>query len=95
MSASPVIVAHFLAVHHRKFGTFGLDNLVVTSAGSSFFFLHLPLLQTTKADVLSEEHIECSVYVLKHVISNEKNCVKPLQDHANFWIRVPSILACG
>ncbi len=96
ISSTSIIPSHGQIAHDSVLGTIGFGYLIVTAAFHPLIFLHFPLLKASHRNVLAEEHVECSIYVLDQIIANEDNRIKSFKDHANFYCWVPAIKAsCG
>ncbi len=95
MATSAIVVYDFLAVKDCVFGAFLLYELAVTSTNRPLALLHLPLFKTTHTDVLSKEHVESGINMLKHTVANEDDSVEPVKDHANLGSGVPAIMTVG
>ena len=70
-----------------------LHDLIITTTRVAFVVLQIPLLQTTPGDILPEEHVECGIDALEHVISDEDNGIESVENHASFCSRIPAVMA--
>lgn len=93
MATSSIVIYDFLTVKYRIFGALLLYQLVVTSTHRSLALLHLPLFKTAHADVLSKEHVESGIDVLKHTVANKDDSIEAVKNHANLSTGVPTIMA--
>ena len=92
MTTSEIVIFHFLTVEYCILGAFRLYELVITSTSRPLAFFHFPLLKASHANVLSKQHVESSINVLKHAVTNEDNGVEAVQDHAYLRSGVPTIM---
>ena len=74
-------------------GALGLAELVVALASVTLALVELPLLETARGHVLSEQHVEGGVDWLEGVIADEDDGVEAFEDHADFRGRVPAVVA--
>lgn len=93
ISSTFSIPSHGQIAHDSVLGTIGFGYLIVTAAFHLLLILHFPLLKASHCNVLAEEHVECSIYVLEQIIANEDKRIKSFKDHANFHSWVPAIMA--
>ena len=89
-------LSYRLTVHDHVARAFGFGELVVALARVPVVFVELPLLETARGQVLSEQHVEGGVDWLQGVIADEDDGVEAFEDHADFRGRVPAVVAaCG
>ena len=84
-----------LTVHDHVARAFRPAELVVALARVPLAFVELPLLETARGHVLSEQHVEGGVDWLEGVVADEDDGVEAFEDHADFRRRVPAVVAAG
>ena len=85
-----------LTVHDHVAQALRLGELVIALARVPLAFVELPLLETARGQVLSEQHVEGGVDGLERVVADEHDGVEAFEDHADFRGRVPAVVAaCG
>ena len=96
MTDSIFLLPYRLTVHDHVARALGLGELVVAFARVPLAVVELPLLETARGHVLSEQHVEGGVEWLEGVIADEHDGVEAFEDHADFRRRVPAVVAaCG
>ena len=95
--ADPVFLLPYrLTVHDHVARALGLGELVVALARVPLAFVELPLLETARGHVLSEQHVEGGVDWPEGVVADKNDGVEAFEDHADFCGRVPAVVAaCG
>ena len=89
-------LSYRLTVHDHVARAFGLGELIVALARVPLAFVELPLLETARGQVLSEQHVEGGIKWLQGVIADKDDGVEAFEDHADFRGRVPAVVAaCG
>lgn len=85
-------------------GAAGLDQLIATATGcrrhvvlllDTGFFPLMLLLQAARPNILAKKHVQRSVLVFEVLIADEHDRLEPLQDHADLYCRVPSVVTSG
>ena len=95
MTDSIFRLPYHLTVHDHVAHALGLGELAVALAGVPLAFVELPLLETARGQVLSEQHVEGGVDWLEGVVADEDDGVEAFEDHADFRRRVPAVVAAG
>ena len=84
-----------LTVHDHVARALRFGELVVALARVPLAFVELPLLETARGQVLSEQHVEGGVDGFEGVIADENDGVEAFEDHADLRGRVPAVVAAG
>ena len=96
MTDSIFLLLYRLTVHDHVARAFRLGELVVALASVTLAVVELPLFETARGHVLSEQHVEGGVDWLEGVIADENDGIEAFEDHADFCRRVPAVVAaCG
>ena len=82
-SAAVLIASNLLAIYEDVVGASCVGELIITQASKAIALAQVPLFEATMDDVLTKQHVECSIYVLDGVITNEHDGVKAFEDHAD------------
>lgn len=93
MATSFIVVRDSLALHNDMAGTVRPGQLILAATGDTIAFGHFPLLESSSGHILSKEHVESSVDVLEHVITDENHGIKAFENHADFCGRIPAVMA--
>lgn len=87
-----VILGRHLVTSSDPLGPAGLaGELRVTTTSLALFRAHVPFLQSTRCQVLSQEKVESGIHTGHGVITHEGNTVELLQHLTDLRRGVPSV----
>ena len=95
MAAAAVLLLNLLARREDVFGAFRPHQLIITSACTTVAVIQFPLLKPAHGYILTQQHVESCIDVLERIIADEDDGVESVQNHADFFRRVPSIMTSG
>lgn len=77
----------------RVFGAGVFDELVFAAAGCELVGAQFGRIKATKGEVSAEEDIEAVVDGVEAVVADEDQGVEALEDHADLFDAVPTVMA--